>query len=434
MATVTIRPTAKLKGEICAPPSKSYTQRMLIAASLSQGISKISGPLVSDDTEATLRAVKALGVRVNLANGCWTVEGTAEVKAAREPIDCGESGATLRFMIPVAALAAKPSVFLLGHGLQQRPIEPLLQSLKELGAETSTGKIHGKSYVKVEGGGIKGGKTSIRGDVSSQFISGLMFACTLASGDTEISVTTLLESKGYVEMTRKVLAEHGINIRVSEDLRKIHIPSGQTYKPCDHMVPGDFSSAAFLLAAAAITRSKVTVKNLDYSLVQDDKAIVGILKHMGVDGKVCSNQIVIEGTGESLKSVDVNAKDTPDLVPVCAALACYANGTSRIHGATRLRLKESDRLQSLHVELAKMGANIAVDQDSLTVKGPCKLQGAEINPHNDHRIAMACAVAAVRAESETVIHDAECVKKSYPRFFIDLHRLGADVVGGEFDR
>ena len=407
---------------------------MLIAASLSLGTSKISGPLFSDDTEATLRAVKALGAKVNVAKGCWTVEGVSPLKGAKEPIDCGESGATLRFMIPVAALAAEPSVFLLGRSLEQRPIEPLLESLKQLGVQTSIEKVGGKSSIKVQGGGIAGGKTSIRGDVSSQFISGLMFAYPLARKYTEIILTTPLESKGYIQMTREVLAKHGVEVSISGDFRRIRIPSGQTYKPCDDRVPGDFSSAAFLLAAAAITRSEVTVTNLDYSLVQGDKAIVAILKKMGVQGKVCNNQIEIKGTGDLLEAVDVNAKDTPDLVPVCAALACYANGTSRIHDAQRLRLKESDRLSSLYLELGKMGADIAVDEGSLTMKGSCKLNGADIDSHNDHRIAMACAVAALRAEGETRIHDAECVKKSYPRYFIDLNSLGANIVGGKFDR
>lgn len=434
MTDVVVRKTETLSGEVCAPASKSYTQRMLIAASLSAGTSRVSSPLVSDDTEATLRAVKALGAKVNVAKGCWTVTGTASLKGAETPIDCGESGATLRFMIPVAALASKPSLFLLGRGLEQRPIEPLLRSLKDLEVETSTGKIDDKSFVKAEGGGIKGGKTSIRGDISSQFISGLMFACPLAREDTTIIVTTSLESKGYVEMTREILDKHGIKLSISDNFRQIHIPAGQTYKPCDHRVSGDFSSAAFLLAAAAITHSNVTVTNLDYSIVQGDKAIIGILKQMGVEGKVCSDKIEINGKGNLLKPLNVNVKDTPDLVPVLAALGCYANGTSRIHGAQRLRLKESDRLQSLFLELAKMGAEIIANEDSLTVKGPCKLHGADINPHNDHRIAMACAVAALGAEGETVIHNAECVQKSYPAFFIDLQRLGADVVGGKFNR
>jgi 3-phosphoshikimate 1-carboxyvinyltransferase len=337
-------------------------------------------------------------------------------------------------MIPVAALAPEPSVFVFGKSLERRPIEPLLQSLKQFGVETHHQRLGGKASIVVQGGGISGGKTAIRGDVSSQFISGLMFACPMARTDTEIILITSLESKGYVKMTQAVLAEHGVKVHISEESNRLHIPSNQAYKPCDHSVPGDFSSAAFLLAAAAITRSDVIIKNLDYETVQSDKAIVEVLKRMGVNGKVCPDRIEVEGKGGLLEAVDMDARDVPDLVPVCAVLACYAKGTSKIHDAYRLRYKESDRLLSLYLELKKMGAQIAIDEGSLIVKGPCALHGAVIDPHDDHRIAMACAVAALGASRETRIQDAECVRKSYPKFFSDLRELGVDVVGGEFDR
>ena len=434
MTDVIIRRAEKLSGEVCAPPSKAYTQRMLIAAALSLGTSKITGPLVSNDTEATLRAVRALGARVKAAEGCWTVEGATPLKGAKEPINCGESGATLRFMIPVAALATEPSVFIFGNSLEQRPIEPLLHSLRQLGVKAYVQRRGDKTSVQVQGGGIAGGKTAMRGDVSSQFVSGLMFACPKARTDTEITLTTPLESKGYVQMTRDVLAEHCIKVFISEEFGRLHVPSNQEYKQCDHKVPGDFSSAAFLLAAAAITHSEVRVKNLDYETKQGDKAIVGILKQMGSNVNVRSDQIEIEGKGGLLDAADVDARDIPDLVPVCTVLACYAKGTSKIHDAQRLRYKESDRLLSLYLELKKMGADITMDENSLTVKGPCALRGSMIDPHNDHRIAMACAVAALGASGETRIQNAECVKKSYPRFFNDLRVLGVDVVGGEFDR
>jgi 3-phosphoshikimate 1-carboxyvinyltransferase len=434
MTEVTVRRAKKLKGEVHAPPSKAYTQRMLIAAALSLGTSKIAAPLLSEDTEATLRAVKALGAKVNAAEDCWTVTGAKPLKGAEEPVDCGESGATLRFMIPVAALAAEPSVFVLGGSLEQRPLEPLLQSLKQLGAEAHIQRLGGKMSVHVKGGGIVGGQAAMRGDVSSQFVSGLMFACPKARVDTEVTLTTPLESKGYVQMTRDILAEHSVKVSISEDFSRLHMPSHQTYKPCNHRVPGDFSSAAFLLAAAAITHSEVRVKNLDYETAQGDKAIVDILKQMGATVNVRSNQIEIAGNGGVLNAVDVDARDVPDLVPVCAVLACYARGTSVIHDAQRLRYKESDRLLSLYVELKKMGAEIAMDESSLTVKGPCALRGSTVDPHNDHRIAMACAVAALGAGGETTIQHAECVRKSYPRFFTDLRVLGADVSGGKLDR
>jgi 3-phosphoshikimate 1-carboxyvinyltransferase len=292
---VTVRQSKRLRGEVCAPSSKAYTQRMLIAAALSHGTSQISGPLLSDDTEATLRAVTALGAKVKMTKECWTVEGAQQLKGAETLIDCGESGATLRFMIPVAALASEQSGFVLGKSLEKRPIEPLLQSLKQLGVETYSRHLDGKTSIYVQGGGISGGKTAIQGDVSSQFISGLMFACPMAQADTEITLTTPLESKEYVKMTKTVVAEHGIRVQISEEFDRIYMPSNQKYEPHDHKVPGDFSSAAFILAAAAITCSEVSVMNLDYKVVQGDKAILEILKQMGVEGRVCPDRVEIKG-------------------------------------------------------------------------------------------------------------------------------------------
>jgi 3-phosphoshikimate 1-carboxyvinyltransferase len=434
MVNVTVKKTTKLQGQVCAPASKSYTQRMLIAAALSDGTGKVSNPLLSEDTEATCRAITALGAKVETAEGCWTVQGASPLKAADKPIDVGESGATLRFMIPIAALASGRSTFLLGSSLERRPIEPLLSSLKELGVRAIPKKFADKSAIVVEGSGIAGGKTAIPGDISSQFISGLMFACPMAKNDTEITLTTPLESRDYVRMTQEVLAKHQIEVKLDDSFEHISIPSNQTYKPSNSKVPGDFSSAAFLLAATAITNSEVQINNLDYSSIQGDKAILGVLKQMGVNGKVCKDKIEIQGTGSLLRAVDIDAKNIPDLVPACTVLACYAKGTSKIYGAHRLRLKESDRLSSLYSELRKMGAKITMNEGSLTVKGPCALHEAVIDPHNDHRIAMACAVAALGADGETTIENAECVRKSYPQFFTDLNSIGADVVGGKFDR
>jgi 3-phosphoshikimate 1-carboxyvinyltransferase len=278
LTDVIIKTTPRIEGEVCAPPSKAYTQRMLIAAALAQGTSKISNPLISEDIEATLRAVKALGAKVTAAENCWTVTGAKPIRGSKKPIDCGDSGATLRFMVPVAALASEPSVFLLGQGLAKRPVDPLLQSLKQLGVAAHSEKVGHKVSIVVAGGGIRGGRTSMPGDISSQFVSGLMFACPLAKADTQLTLTTALESMSYVLMTEDVLAKHGVKIAISEDFSHVKIPSKQTYTPCDGNVPGDFSSAAFLLAAGAITNSKVKVKNLDYGSVQGDKAILRILQ------------------------------------------------------------------------------------------------------------------------------------------------------------
>ncbi len=428
---VVIRRTEALSGIVSAPPSKAYTHRMLIAALLSQGFSKIANYLVSDDTSATLRAVKALGARVKRQGNLLEIDGAKTLKTPRKPINCGESGATLRFMIPVAALASKPVTFIMGQSLSRRPVKPLLQSLEQLGVNAHYSEEK-PSIVTVQGGGIKGGKTVLPGDISSQFISGLLLACPMAKRETEIIVTTPLESKSYVQMTEEILGKHGVKVSISEDFRRITVPSNQTYKPCNHVVPGDFSSAAYLLAAAAVTASKIRITSLDYNTRQGDKAILDILKQAGL--KVIVGEGFVEVEGKLQSAIKVDAKDVPDLVPACAAIACYTKGISRIYNAKRLRYKESDRLTSIYTELKKMGADITMDEDSLTIKGPCRMRGAVIDPYNDHRIAMACAAAALGAEGETKILNAECVGKSYPWFFRDLHLLGANIVDGKHHR
>jgi len=424
---VIVENTENLEGVVSAPSSKAYTHRMLIAALLSEGTSRIFNPLISADTQATLMAVRAFGAETEIKEHCWTVQGSESVKTPSGPIDCRESGSTLRFMIPVAALA-NGSVKLIFHtSFKKRPVAPLLGSLKNLGVDSEVLSERGTSAVLIRGGGIRGGKTSIRGDISSQFISGLLFACPKAQQDTEIEVTTRLESRDYVQMTLEVIAKHGVKVSTAPDISSLCVPSNQSYRPCDHTVTGDFSSAAFLLAAAAITSSKVKVKNLEYQTAQGDRRIVDILKCMGAEVKLGDDYVTVEG--KQLCAVDVDAQDIPDLVPVCAVLACYADGTSEIYNAKRLRYKESDRLNALHAELSRMGADIAMEKDKLIISGLCRMHGATVDPHNDHRIAMACAVAALGAEEQTKILNAECVNKSYPQFFEHLRLLGANVVG-----
>jgi 3-phosphoshikimate 1-carboxyvinyltransferase len=430
MAEVIVRRTEALSGEVAAPPSKAYTHRMLIAALLSNGVSKIENYLVSDDTLATLHAIEAFGAEVKRNKNFLEVRGTEQLKAPGKPVNCRESGATLRFMIPVAALAHGDTTFIMGPSLSKRPITPLLRSLEQLKVKTCY--LAGESSVKIQGGGINGGKTTLRGDVSSQFISGLLFACPMARKDTEIILTTPMESKGYVQMTKEILNKHKVKVFISEDFRRLKVPCNQKYSPCNHVVSGDFSSAAYLLAAAAITSSKIRVKNLDYSTQQGDKAILDILKQAGLEVSVGEGFVEVEGVLSN--AIKVDAKDVPDLVPACAAIACYANGVSKIYNAKRLRYKESDRLAAVYTELKKMGADIIMDEDNLAIKGPCAMHGAVIDPHNDHRIAMACTAAALGADGETKILNAECVGKSYPMFFRHLQWLGANVVVGKLYR
>ena len=225
------------------------------------------------------------------------------------------------------------------------------------------------------------------------------------------------------------MKDHRVIVRSSPDLRKFFIPHNQCSVPSSRVIPGDYSSAAFLLAAAAITSSKVTVANLERRSLQGDRAIVEILMKMGADLKVRDECVEFE-SAESLKGIRIDARDIPDLAPVCAVLGCYASGRTVIRNAKRLRIKESNRIESLVTELNRMSATVTVAADDILVEGPCKLRGSAIDSHNDHRIAMACSVAALGADGETEINNADCVSKSYPMFYEDLRSLGGNVFGG----
>jgi len=421
VVSIIVEETAELKGSIAAPPSKSYSHRCIIAASLSKGKSLIASPLFCDDTYATIKACTALGVSIKQADNSLEVVGPSQLKAPRAAIDCGESGSTIRFLAAVAALAKGKTVLTGSPGLLGRPIGPIVEALQQLGVDCTSND--GFPPVTVFGGGIRGGSASLVGDVSSQFVTGLLLACPMAERDTEIKLTTPLESKPYVELTIDVIRRHGVKMQASKGLRRFTIPGGQQYSPGNHSVPGDYSSASFLLVAAAITGSRIRVENLQPD--QPDIAIIDILERMGADINVSDG--VVEVSGGSLRGVDIDARDIPDLVPPCTVLACFSSGTTRILHAGRLRIKESDRLATLPSELRKMGAKIIEGEEGLTIRGPCELKGGRVSSSNDHRIAMACAVAALKARDKTEILGVECVDKSYPSFFEDLKKLGGDV-------
>ncbi|MGP3668110.1 MAG: 3-phosphoshikimate 1-carboxyvinyltransferase [Candidatus Bathyarchaeota archaeon] len=421
---VVVKKTENLDGCVEIPPSKSYTHRAVVASALSKGESKILEPLYSDDTLATINSCKNFGVKIVANEKMLIVDGDCKLTAPSKPVNCKLSATTIRFMTAFASLAEGKTI-LTGEGsLLKRPIYPLIDALRMLGVNCES--TDGFPPVTVYGGRVVGGKSSIVGDVSSQFVSALIFICPLAKNDSFIEVKTPLESKPYVELTLEVVKRHGIDVKVLGNHESYYIPSNQNYKPYTHKIFGDFSSASFLIAAAAITNSNVKFKNLYPSLkTQPDVEIINTLKKMGV--KIHCGENYVEVLGGELTSVEVDAKDTPDLVPVYAVLACYAKGETIIRNVKRLRIKESDRLNVITFELSKMNAQIKVLEDNLIVKGECKLKGAIINPHNDHRIAMACAVAALRAEGETVILNSDCVKKSYPSFFEDLAKIGGRI-------
>lgn len=420
-----------LYGTVRAPPSKAYTHRAIIASTLSIGESTIKSPLICDDTVATMKACSMLGAKMRLERSggdmFLKVLGSPDPVTPQDVIDCGGSGSTLRFLTPVCALAEGISVLTGDESLRKRPMGPLLKALRDLGVRCYSSRLDGYPPIIVFGGGIKGGTATIRGDISSQFISGLLFASPRAKDETEIKLSTDLESKPYVKMTLEVIGRHGVKILTDENYKTFKIPPRQEYKPTDHKIEGDYSSAAFLMAAAAITGSKIKIENLKLETFQGDRIIIEILRSMGVKINTGSNYVEVDGVNGDLMGVKLDLKDSPDLVPVCAALASSAKGETVIRGVKRLRFKESDRVKSILSEFPKLGVKVTVNNDELRIYGN-RLRGAILDSHNDHRIAMACIVAALKVEGQSIIRNVECINKSYPNFIKDLKLLGGRIV------
>lgn len=426
-----IENTPRLGGRLRAPSSKSFSHRAIIAATLCRETTRIIAPLDCDDVSATLRACRMLGARVEERRNEVSITGPVKLRAPSKGIDCGESASTLRFLTPVAALAQGRTVILSGPQLLRRPVGPLVAALRKLGVDCVSSA--GYPPVIVDGGELAGGVTSIRGDVSSQFVTGLLLAAPLAEAQTEIKVTTRLESRPYASLTLDVLRSHEIVVETTRGLRHFVVPGKQRYKPAVHTIPGDYSSASFLMAAAVLTGSSIIIENLVPN--QPDSMIMSLLRQMGTRIEEADNQVQVEAKAEAggrkenerLTGIEVDARDIPDLVPVIAAVGCRALGETRIVGAKRLRIKESDRLSSLGQELKKFGANVTEDDDSLTVEAPSTLVGARVDSHGDHRIAMACSVLGLVSKGTTEVENAECVSKSYPKFYEDLMHLGGRV-------
>jgi len=396
------------------------THRALILSALAEGKSLIESPLKSDDTEATSKILKQLGVGVAEGTDSWLVEG-GSMRAPVNDLYCGESGTTLRLMTAVCALVEGKCRLSAGKSLNMRPIEPLLDALKRLGVlgECTDGRppltIHGT-------GVIRGGSTEIRGDVSSQFLSALLIASPLAKGLVTVRLTTALESKPYVAMTLDAMRLFGVELDASPDSRVFQIPV-KPYEPAKIVVEGDWSSAAYPLAAGALC-GRVSVNRLDTESSQADRRIVEILKSMGARVTGMRGDVTVRPF--KLRAVDLDLSDCPDLFPVVSALCAVAEGESRLTGLSRLRFKESDRVEAMAEGLTRMGVKVNMGDGAMSIRGG-RVRGAVVDPHGDHRIAMALAVLSLAAVGETTIKDAECVSKSYPGFWRDFERIGINV-------
>ena len=407
---ILIKPST-LKGKLNIPASKSCAHRAVICAALADGTSKLSGITMSKDIEATIEAMKALGASFEISGNEIIVNGTNVNLCGKADIDCNESGSTLRFVIPIAAALGANAVF---HGkgrLPMRPIDIYVRELSEHGVKFITKKMP----YEIDGR-LCGGIYKIEGNVSSQFITGLLFALPLVKEDSEIIMTSRLESRPYVDITIDILRRFGITINETES--GFAIKGGQTYTPYDERVEGDYSQAAFFYVANALG-SQVEIGNLNSNSVQGDKKIIELI------GTACEN-------GE-IKGYKADCSDIPDLVPILSVLGAYGSESSLIYNAERLRIKESDRLAACADMLNKLGGNVSVTADGLDIQPVERLHGGTIDSFGDHRIVMAAAVAALRCDGEVIIKGAEAAEKSYPDFFKDYIMLGgnADVIDME---
>lgn len=417
---------SSLSGEVFAPPSKSYTHRAITLAALSKE-SIVHRPLLSADTLATVRASEKFGASIERKGEDLIIHGfDGKPNIPDDVIDAANSGTTLRLMTAIAALTDGITVLTGDSSLRSRPNGPLLEALNKLGAKTCSTRGNERAPIIVRGG-LKGEEVDISGSISSQFISALLIACPLKESSTTLSIMGKLKSKPYVDVTLEMLELAGVKIQTdNENGIKFLIPGKQKYDFRDYTIPGDFSSASYLLAAAAmIDGAEVTVKNL-FPSKQGDKLIIETLEQMGADitWDKKAGTVTIKG-GRQLNAITFDAGATPDLVPTLAVLASAAKGTSRIENAEHVRYKETDRLRALATELPKLGVKLKEEKDSLTITGG-KLHGATVHGWDDHRIVMALAVAGMVA-GDTTIDTTESVSISYPEFFKDIRSLGAKI-------
>lgn len=410
----------KMTGEIKAPASKSYSHRAFIAAALAEGQSILRDPLYSEDTLATLEACEQLGALFQRFPDKCVVQGTAGyIRTPENVIDVKNSGTSVRILSSVAAIAprANYTIFTGDESLRKRPMQYLIDALTNLGVTIVSSQNNGTPPIIVKGG-LEGGKTNIMGNVSSQFISSIIMAAPYAKRPVTLNVEGKFVSKPYVNMTLSVIDKFGIDYEYDEKTSTYYIEP-QKYECADYTIEGDYSSASYIIAAAALLKSNIIIKNLYADSMQGDKVIVDIVRKMGAEVIVNDTSIHIKSDG-NLKSFDINLADAPDLLPTVAVLMAAAEGDSTISGVEHARFKETDRVHNCAMELEKVGMEIEEFQDGLTIKGTPT--GGIVQSYLDHRMVMAFYVLGLKIGHIT-IQDAACYDISFPNFLEVMDKI-----------
>lgn len=409
-----------VKGEIIIPPSKSMSHRAIICASLARGTSTITNVAYSDDIKITIEGMKQLGATITCFDNHVVIEGTqAFTNIQNQNVFCNESGSTLRFFIPIFSLCDTTIRFTGKNRLLKRPQKiyedifnsqhiPYVQNDEEI----------------IIGGKLKSGDYVLDGDVSSQFISGLLFTLPLLEDDSTIHIKEPYESRSYVDLTLEMLERYGISAYY-KDSNTLFIPGKQVYKACDYRIEADYSQLGFFAVLAAINND-LTCLDLNHESKQGDKQIISILKNAGCHIEAVEKGYFIKKS--NLQPSRIDLQDCPDLGPILNVMAMYTNGETTIYNAQRLRYKESDRIAAMESELLKLGVHIKTSEDEIIINGNTSYDGdIEVCGHKDHRIVMSLSVAATMCHKPLIIEGAQAINKSYPTFFDDMKKIGCKV-------
>ncbi|MDE3142948.1 MAG: 3-phosphoshikimate 1-carboxyvinyltransferase [Bacteroidota bacterium] len=430
---VTIQPST-LSGNIYAPASKSSMQRACAAALVRKGISVIQNPGISNDDKAALSIIKEMGCEIKINNDELVIDSTnaiihsqlKTIDSRLSTINCGESGLSIRMFTPIVALC-KNKVTINGEGsLLKRPMDFFDEILPQLNVAINSNQ--GKLPLQITGP-LQPKNIEIDGSLSSQFLTGLLMAYSASNTDAVSISVKDLKSKPYVDLTLKVMNDFGLNVPENNNYEEFVFRKSQISNlksQINYTVEGDWSGAAFLLVAGAIA-GNIIVKGLDVQSTQADKKIIEALQDCGCTLSISDTEINVANSPLGVRGFHLNATDCPDLFPPLVALASYCKGTTVIEGVSRLVHKESNRALTLQDEFAKMGVQIELQDDLMMIKGGDTVKGARVHSRHDHRIAMACAVAALKAEGETIIEEADAINKSYPNFYEHIKLLGASV-------
>ena len=413
---IEINPISRVDAKISVPGSKSLTQRALIAAALASGESRLIGPLESEDTDYSSKALAQMGVLIDRGEG-WRITGNGGViHPSDEPIYLGNNGTATRFLTSVASLGHSLFIIDGDERMYERPVSPLMAALKGWGVDIISTRGTGCPPLKINARGIDGGTTVLPEGKSSQYLSSLLLVAPYAGKPAVLRVEGDVLSKPYVAMTLAVMSDFGIEVEASSDFSLFSIPQG-CYQAREYEIEGDASNASYFWAAAAVTGGRVTVENVPVPSLQGDAMLVPLLGRMGCEVTRSGNGITLLGS-KRLEGITVDMGDMPDVVPTLAVVAVFAHGTTVINNIAHLRIKECDRLSAVVKELSRLGANVEEYEDKMIIhgEGGANLKGAEIETYEDHRMAMSLAVAGLRVPG-VKIKGERCVAKSFPDFW-----------------